>query len=219
MRKQKDNYLTHWKELTKKQSKLECYWALNREYTVAEYLTTVTDPNLRNALTMYILSEHSLAFEKGRCRQTWLSREDKLCAHCPQNEVETELHFLTSCPMYDHVKTHISLRLNRLTNTIVNTTYIYVDLFSLFYLKYWHIITTLYIDIITFEMSLLFWNFCERNVYCAFCVVNFTFVYYLFHLLWQYKYMFPMPIHLLNWIELRKRERERQREREREESI
>jgi hypothetical protein len=40
MRKQKDNYLTHWKELTKKQSKLECYLALNREFTVAEYLTT-----------------------------------------------------------------------------------------------------------------------------------------------------------------------------------
>ena len=47
MRKQKDNYLTHWKELTKKQSKLELYLALNREYTVAEYMSTVTDPNLK----------------------------------------------------------------------------------------------------------------------------------------------------------------------------
>ena len=78
--------------------------SLNREYTVAECLTTVTDTNLRKALTMYRLSEHSLAIEKGRCRQPWLSREDRLCAHCPQNEVETELHFLTSCPMYDHIK-------------------------------------------------------------------------------------------------------------------
>ena len=43
MSKQKANYLTYWKELTKKQSKLECYLALNKEYTVAEYLTTVTD--------------------------------------------------------------------------------------------------------------------------------------------------------------------------------
>ena len=55
---------THWKELTKKQNKLECYLALNRENRVAEYLTTVTDPNLRKALTMYRLSEHSLAIEK-----------------------------------------------------------------------------------------------------------------------------------------------------------
>ena len=78
--------------------------ALNREYTEAEYLTTVTDPNLRKALTMYRLSEHSLAIEKGRRRQIWLSREDRLCAHCPQNEVETELHFLTSCQMNDHIR-------------------------------------------------------------------------------------------------------------------
>ena len=57
-----------------------------------EYLTAVTDPKLRKALTMYRLSEHSLAIERGLRRQTWLSREDRLCAHCPQNEVETELH-------------------------------------------------------------------------------------------------------------------------------
>ena len=82
----------------KKQSKLECYLALNRQYTVAEYLTTVTDPNLRKALTMYRLSEHSLAFERGRRRQTWLSREDRLCAHCPQHEVEL------SCTSYPPAK-------------------------------------------------------------------------------------------------------------------
>ena len=45
MRKQKDNYLTHWKESTKKHSKLKCYLALNIEFIAAEYLTTVTDPN------------------------------------------------------------------------------------------------------------------------------------------------------------------------------
>ena len=83
---------------------VECYLALNREYTVAEYLPTVTDPKLRKSLTMYRLSEHSLAIENGHRRQTWLSREERLCAHCPQNEVETDLHFLTSCQMYDHVR-------------------------------------------------------------------------------------------------------------------
>ena len=90
--------------INKKGSKLECYLALNKEYTVAEYVTTVTDLKLRKAFTMYRLSEHSLAIEKGRRRQTWLSREDRLSAHCPQNEVETELHFLTSCQMYDHIR-------------------------------------------------------------------------------------------------------------------
>ena len=62
---------------------------------MAEYLSTVTDPNLRKALTMYRFSEHSLAIERDRRRQTWLSRED---------EVETELHFLNSCQIYDHIR-------------------------------------------------------------------------------------------------------------------
>ena len=53
---------------------------------------------------MYRLNEHSLAIEKGPRRQTWLSREDRLCAHCPQNDVETELQFLTSCQIYDHIR-------------------------------------------------------------------------------------------------------------------
>ena len=102
---EKYNYFTYWKELTKTPSKLECYLALHREYTVALWhLTTVSDLNLRKALTMYRFSEHSPAIEKGRRRQTWLSREDRLCAHCPQNEVETELLFLTSCQMYDHIR-------------------------------------------------------------------------------------------------------------------
>ena len=113
MRKQKDYYLTHWKESTKKQSKLECYLALNREYTVAEYLTTVTDPKLRNALTMYRLSEHSLAIEKGHRRQTWLSRPDRLCT-LPTKWVGTELHFLTSCPMYDHIRDTYFLQMTQI---------------------------------------------------------------------------------------------------------
>jgi hypothetical protein len=52
---------------------------------------------------MYILNEHSLAIERGRYREPWLLREDRLCAHYPQNEVETDLHFLT-CQMYDHIE-------------------------------------------------------------------------------------------------------------------
>ena len=83
------------KNLQKKLSKLQCYLALNRVYTLAEYLSTVT------YLTMY---RKALLLRKAARRQTWLSREDRLCAHCPQNEVETELHVLTSCQMYDHIR-------------------------------------------------------------------------------------------------------------------
>jgi hypothetical protein len=32
------------------------------------------------------------------------SQEKTGCAHCPQNEVKAELHFLTSCQMYDYIR-------------------------------------------------------------------------------------------------------------------
>ncbi len=74
---EKHNYVTHWTNTIKNQHKLECYSALNREYTMASYLSTVTDVKLRKTLTMYRLSEHSLAVETGRRRQIWLSREEE----------------------------------------------------------------------------------------------------------------------------------------------
>ena len=96
-RKENENYLTYWRETTQNQSKMECYLSLNREYTLAIHISRIP-------LTRYRLSDHSLAIEKGRHRQTPLPREDRLCTHCTQNAVETELHFLTTCPLYQDIR-------------------------------------------------------------------------------------------------------------------
>ena len=78
----KQNYIVYWETQAQTQSKMQCYLALNRQYTVAKYLTMVTDQNLRKTLTKYRLSEHSLAIEKGRHRKTWLPVEERLYNHC-----------------------------------------------------------------------------------------------------------------------------------------
>ena len=83
---------------------MQCYLALNRQYTVADYLSMVTDQQLKQTLTKYRLSEHSLAIEKGRHRKTWLPAEQRLCCHCTLNEPETELHFLTKCEKYIQIR-------------------------------------------------------------------------------------------------------------------
>ena len=38
IRKQKESYMTYWKETTQNQNKMECYLTLKREYTFAENL-------------------------------------------------------------------------------------------------------------------------------------------------------------------------------------
>ena len=63
-----ENYRKYWTELTKSQNKKETYVALNRQYSVATYLTTVSVTKLRRTLTKYRLSEHNLAVDVGRHR-------------------------------------------------------------------------------------------------------------------------------------------------------
>ena len=83
---------------------MQCYLALNRQYTVAKYLTLITDQNLRRIFTKYRLSEHSLATEQGSHRNPWLPVEERLCNHCTTAEPETELHFLTKCKKYKTIR-------------------------------------------------------------------------------------------------------------------
>jgi hypothetical protein len=39
-------------------------------------------------------------------REREREREDRLYAHCPQNEVQTGMHFLNSWQIYDHRDTY-----------------------------------------------------------------------------------------------------------------
>ena len=68
------------------------YLSLNREYTVAEYLTTVTDPKLRKSLSRYGISEHRLAVEKAR--QTDLAPKRRLELSCTSYIPEHQEHTL-----------------------------------------------------------------------------------------------------------------------------
>ncbi len=55
-------------------------------------------------MTRYRLSNHTLSIETGRYRQHWLPKESRICPYCTHGEVETEQHFLTSCPNYQHIR-------------------------------------------------------------------------------------------------------------------
>jgi hypothetical protein len=84
--------------------------------------------------------------------------------------------------------------------TLQHCIYTWYDITTLYLAIIWHY-NTIFSYNMTFEMSLFLWNFCECNVHCTFCVVYFTFLYYLFHLFWRCKHVFPVPIKPfeLNW--------------------
>ncbi len=45
-----------------------------------------------------------MAIERGRHRQRWQPREQRLCLLCSQKELETEEHFLLHCDYYHHIR-------------------------------------------------------------------------------------------------------------------
>ena len=100
----KETYLEHWEEETKSQSRLECYLALERDYKLAEYLSTVRDRKQRQILTKYRLSDHQLAIETGRHKKSWQPKENRICGHCSTGEVETEMHFLLQCETFIDIR-------------------------------------------------------------------------------------------------------------------
>ncbi len=82
-------------------------------YRLSEHSLAVETGRRRRTHThTHTHSEHSLAVETGRRRQTWLSREDRLCLHCMLGVTETELHFLTECTKYTHVRDHYYPKIN-----------------------------------------------------------------------------------------------------------
>ena len=124
-----NTYLEPWRTQTQSQTKLNCFLDLKQEYRLAGYLLTVRDMKQRRILTKYRLSDHSLALETGRLRQSWLPREDRVCGHCRTGEVETEVHFLLNCPRYEPIRTQYFNKI------------IYINLIKLY--KYHFMITIL----------------------------------------------------------------------------
>ena len=115
IRQCKETYLEHWKEETKSQSRLECYLALNRDYQLAEYLSTVRDRKQRQILTRYRLSDHQLAIETGRYKKSWQPKENRTCGQCLTGEVETERHFLLQCKTFEETR---NIYFNKFTSVI-----------------------------------------------------------------------------------------------------
>ena len=79
-------------------SKLDYYCKFKTTFKFEEYLSFITNDNLRKQLSCFRLSSHNLAIEAGR--YIGIDRQNRLCEHCNNNTVASEYHFLLTCPKY-----------------------------------------------------------------------------------------------------------------------
>ena len=62
----------------------------------------LSNDKLRQLLSRFRFSLHSLEIETGRCNR--IDRENRYCKLCNQNLVENEYHFLLCCPKYIEIR-------------------------------------------------------------------------------------------------------------------
>ena len=80
-------------------SKLRTYALFKTQMGCEKYLHEIKNVGTRQSLTKFRLSNHILNIEKGRHTTPKTPKELRFCPFCPNN-VEDEVHFLLSCPVY-----------------------------------------------------------------------------------------------------------------------
>ena len=89
------------------------------------YLSKVSNRKYRQALTRLRTSSHALRIESARHEHDIPLIEDRLCSNC--NEIEDEIHFMISCPLYDIERMKLFENIGLSDNIIQN--YSHVDQF------------------------------------------------------------------------------------------
>ena len=95
-----------FENIRKEQSKLRTYALFKTEIGFEKYLTEIKNPVLRTEITKFRLSNHRLMIETGRHKN--IPKELRFCPFCPC-AVETEMHFLLLCPVYNSLRTEMML--------------------------------------------------------------------------------------------------------------
>ena len=104
----KQLFINQWKNAisrvpltTGETNKLKFYSSLKTVFELEPYLDNVNNFYLRKAITKLRCSDHKLKIETGRHYK--LKLEERICDVC-KIEIETECHFLTSCPLYGSLR-------------------------------------------------------------------------------------------------------------------
>ena len=99
----KAEYLKFWSNAILHSRKLEFYRTFKLSYESEPYLDSIRYFGQRRKFSKFRISNHNLAIESGRYTKT--SIDDRKCQFCSLNEIESEVHMLTKCTLYNDLRT------------------------------------------------------------------------------------------------------------------
>ena len=98
----RDQFMQHWCNHINNTPKLEYYSMFKTTFCFEKYLDCITNDYFRKSLTSFRVSAHNLEIERGRYYN--IPRNMRVCKLCNMQAVESEFHFLLTCPAYRQLR-------------------------------------------------------------------------------------------------------------------
>jgi len=98
--------------------KLRTFKLFKDTFRSEPFIVSPTNINHTLALIKFRISAHNLAIETGRYTKPKTPIENRTCIHCTRNEIESEQHFLLSCPLYNNERHELFLILENNIDTL-----------------------------------------------------------------------------------------------------
>ena len=111
--------------------KLEFFKYIKVDYESENYLNRIRHFDQRRKFTKFRISDHKLAIETGRYFKENIQRYLRKYKCCNNDVIESEMHLLYHCPLYDNLRKELFGRINNRNqnNIFDNLEYTY-DFFN-----------------------------------------------------------------------------------------
>jgi len=122
-----DLYVGEWRRELASKEKMASYILYKTNFGHELYLSYVSSPKCRKALSRLRLSSHGLNIETGRYHPR-VPRHRRLCTQCGLSDIEDEYHFILVCNKYLNVRNQYMPRYYREHPTIAKYSQLMSDL-------------------------------------------------------------------------------------------
>lgn len=110
--KKQDQYFNKWKADLSLSKKLEFFKGLKDNHEGENYLDQIQNFDQRRIITKFRISNHKLAIETGRYFKEKVQAHLRHCQCCNNHAIESEMHMLYHCPLYDNERKEFFQKIN-----------------------------------------------------------------------------------------------------------
>ena len=99
---------------------LKLYSIFKNETKYSEFINHVKNPEHKRIASRFRIGNHNLRIESGRFTILKTPEDLRICDHCSLNSVESEIHVLFHCNLYDDLRKIRFIKINERNKLFTN---------------------------------------------------------------------------------------------------